>query len=117
MKLAHTAARAMQSLLAVVVLTYFALLHCGCHVWVPLVTTFLLSKCVCIPPSLPPHSGERPVEQARPNSPTDEQLQLELALRISKEEADKEDRMRCVCSKRVEYVCTSEGSLGIMSHV
>lgn len=42
----------------------------------------------------PTSPGERPVEQARPNTETDEQLQLELALRISKEEAEKEKRMR-----------------------
>ena len=47
-----------------------------------------------VPPPCSP--GVRPVEQARPNTETDEQLQLELALRISKEEAEKENRMRCV---------------------
>lgn len=53
--------------------------------------------CVLLPVTHPPRSpGERPVEQARPNTETDEQLQLELALRISKEEAEKENRIRCV---------------------
>lgn len=38
--------------------------------------------------------GTQRINQARPGSPNDEELQLQLALRISKEEADKEEKLR-----------------------
>ena len=53
-------------------------------------------------PSPPPYSSEREgrrveqnVEQARPSDVSEEELQLKLALQLSKQQAEEEDKLRC----------------------
>ena len=52
--------------------------------------------------SPPPYSSEREgrrveqnVEQARPSDMSEEELQLKLALQLSKQQAEEEDKLRC----------------------
>ena len=40
----------------------------------------------------------QPVEQARPGNESEEEMQLKLALQLSKQQADEEDKIRSVIS-------------------
>lgn len=43
------------------------------------------------------HRIEQNVEQARPGDTNEEELQLKLALQLSKQQADEEEKLKLVC--------------------